>query len=1086
MKKDTILGNLDLKGKETYDFKCDLKATCDSFTPIAKQAKVNSLDGGNELRPLSVFMPMLARRSNSKVEHAGKSMIEAVMMQTEGRPILMETKIDGERMLFHKNGDKVKLWSRKGIDYSDKYKNLVQIMDTILIQNEVHACILDGEVAAYNNITNKQIAFGNNRTYGKYESENAVRTDGDNPSTLDKKDSQDILLRFIAFDCLYYEGYEQANMNGENIPDSVISDCIALAKEKGHLSDYNFFLIHDFVIGKKMGSLLSLPFAARRLVLQNVCSNKLEPPRLAIIKSRVILDTENDIRSEKLSSFFDQENELGEEGIVVKDLSGKYVLNDRANSSWLKLKPEYSSQYADQDMLIVAASKGDGKNKDRYSSFWAAVRDNNLPPKYYTVGKVGGGFTDEERVTMNNHFAKLTGDDAPIPWGEQTDVPEDARSWLEQWKPTAGQSGGHRPEILLPPCDKSIVLTVKFAELVTSKEFSAGISMRFPRPVRIRYDKAPDQVETLDEMIRLFKDPKESLHHNAAIGERKARQTKAAKKPSDKIEQRFRSHVSDGQKLNVYDTISGAWGQGGLEVDIDLSENLNLFEDLSFYVHQDSFENSLKTAKEATSNPREGTLAIPNRQHPLSTIETVPSESTLSPMLGVEANDNTKKDIEVVEQEKPSLYIVDYAEKSIAMFGDIGSMRTLCQDMGGHYNPALTDPTSGKRLPGWIFALNKKKSVISRTNIPFVDTQHGRELSRNLSVSTSYEPIVTESAPSTIPTAKRISASSYEGIRVMISSNNGKLLQSYASKDDPFVIVGPRRPLPWSVKNTITNTDSTIVSYSYVIACIRAKQQLQLTPEHIVCVSAARYDTDMHVQSDLFGDTLQPTTSEKQLSGLLLDAELIAQRYRHQIAVSKKHTNYRSKGSIAAVAAIGETLLGKRAITSDLEALQGKKWRQIGVRNLEKDTQTAVRLSSCLRWWQSNMVVYVSEQCLECESCLYGNETKALHTAPSGDKLCDVASDSATMSYFTSRLRSRGVEVSSILNPSVTHVILVDFNNEENRYQIEEKLRNLRRSWSYTSCEHLDTQNIFTASSAEVQIMPFEWIRTVINDTKLN
>lgn len=50
-----------------------------------------------------------------------------------------------------------------------------------------------------------------------------------------------------------------------------------------------------------------------------------------------------------------------------------------------------------------------------------------------------------------------------------------------------------------------IVLAVKFNEIQKSPNYGSGYALRFPRIVRIRDDKGPDDAETLERIDALYR-----------------------------------------------------------------------------------------------------------------------------------------------------------------------------------------------------------------------------------------------------------------------------------------------------------------------------------------------------------------------------------------------------------------------------------------------------------------------------------------------------------------------------------------------------------------------------------------------------
>ncbi|XP_052257350.1 DNA ligase 4-like [Dreissena polymorpha] len=92
----------------------------------------------------SPFTPMLGER-------ASPDKVEKLM---EGKPYIIETKFDGERMVLHKNDGDYKFFSRSGNEYTDTFGsnryegNLVPYIYN-LFKSDVKNCILDGEMLQF-------------------------------------------------------------------------------------------------------------------------------------------------------------------------------------------------------------------------------------------------------------------------------------------------------------------------------------------------------------------------------------------------------------------------------------------------------------------------------------------------------------------------------------------------------------------------------------------------------------------------------------------------------------------------------------------------------------------------------------------------------------------------------------------------------------------------------------------------------------------------------------------------------------------------------------------------------------------------
>jgi hypothetical protein len=60
--------------------------------------------------------------------------------------------------------------------------------------------------------------------------------------------------------------------------------------------------------------------------------------------------------------------------------------------------------------------------------------------------------------------------------------------------------------------------------------------------------------------------------------------------------------------------------------------------------------------------------------------------------------------------------LIDYSEKSVAVFGETKVIKELLKDVGGRYNKFLKYPDENSKSPGWIFKMNKKSELIEKFN----------------------------------------------------------------------------------------------------------------------------------------------------------------------------------------------------------------------------------------------------------------------------------------------------------------------------------------------------------------------------------
>ena len=170
-----------------------------------------------------------------------------------------------------------------------------------------------------------------------------------------------------------------------------------------------------------------------------------------------------DAASEReIESAFRRSRDLGYEGLVVKDPGSQYAMGKRG-AGWAKLKEELDTL----DVVIVAAEYGHGKRAGVISDYTFAVKDGD---RLKTIGKAYSGLTDSEIDEMTRRLKEITTRD----YGYRRDV---------------------KPEV---------VVEVAFDSIQRSDRHDGGFALRFPRIKRIRTDKSPDDIDTMEKVEHIF------------------------------------------------------------------------------------------------------------------------------------------------------------------------------------------------------------------------------------------------------------------------------------------------------------------------------------------------------------------------------------------------------------------------------------------------------------------------------------------------------------------------------------------------------------------------------------------------------
>jgi DNA ligase-1 len=172
---------------------------------------------------------------------------------------------------------------------------------------------------------------------------------------------------------------------------------------------------------------------------------------------------------EKLEEAFRLALARGNEGVMVKDPRSLYAPG-RRGKWWLKWK----QPLATLDVVVTAVEYGHGKRRGLLSDYTFAVRAGE---ELVDIGKAYSGLTDIEIRSYTDYFLAHTVEDH-----------------------------GFRRTV-----EPTVVLEVAFNNIQKSKRHRSGYALRFPRIVRIREDKLPDQIDTV-ERVRQIYDSQHAVH----------------------------------------------------------------------------------------------------------------------------------------------------------------------------------------------------------------------------------------------------------------------------------------------------------------------------------------------------------------------------------------------------------------------------------------------------------------------------------------------------------------------------------------------------------------------------------------------
>ncbi len=165
---------------------------------------------------------------------------------------------------------------------------------------------------------------------------------------------------------------------------------------------------------------------------------------------------------DEAQKFYSHSLEIGEEGVIVKNLDAHYQPGMRVGY-WLKVKPIMEPL----DLVIVGAEWGEGKRAKWFGSLILAARRGN---EFAEVGRMGSGLTEEQMGVLTKRLKKLiTREEGKVIYV--------------------------RPEV---------VIEVGYEEIQKSPKYPSGYALRFPRLLRIRDDKSTEDINTVKDVEKLF------------------------------------------------------------------------------------------------------------------------------------------------------------------------------------------------------------------------------------------------------------------------------------------------------------------------------------------------------------------------------------------------------------------------------------------------------------------------------------------------------------------------------------------------------------------------------------------------------
>jgi len=206
-------------------------------------------------------------------------------------------------------------------------------------------------------------------------------------------------------------------------------------------------------------SCLKMPFQERRSIIEKAVAAK----QGHLIPSRTLVTGS----VEQATQFYKKSLSEGNEGIMAKSLEAVYKPGSRVGFG-VKIKPVMKNL----DLVIVGAEWGEGKRSGWLTSYTVACRDNG---GLLELGRVSTGVKELDEAGTS--YQGLTRMLKPL-------ITQEKAKYVRV-----------RP---------SIVIEVSYEEIQASTKYSSQYALRFPRFIRLRVDRGPDDIDTLDTVEVLY------------------------------------------------------------------------------------------------------------------------------------------------------------------------------------------------------------------------------------------------------------------------------------------------------------------------------------------------------------------------------------------------------------------------------------------------------------------------------------------------------------------------------------------------------------------------------------------------------
>jgi len=268
--------------------------------------------------------------------------------------------------------------------------------------------------------------------------------------------------------------------------------------------------------------LLQQPFRERRTLLREQLP-PLNPGQTGIARFNHVESCKSEDGREGVEEFWSRAIESRCEGLMVKLLDSGEVLNnpatkqdkvrrkqlpatyepDKRTSAWLKLKKDYITSLGDSlDLIPIGAWHGNGRKAQWWSPVLLALRDADTG-RLVAVCKCMSGFSDKFYKAMRERYS------------DNSDTCSQQNLWDVD-------TGDLKPQVFFKPSE---VWEIRGADVTLSPvsvaalglvSDSRGLSLRFPRFIKVRADKTLEEASNPQFLAKMWQDQQGKVANSGA------------------------------------------------------------------------------------------------------------------------------------------------------------------------------------------------------------------------------------------------------------------------------------------------------------------------------------------------------------------------------------------------------------------------------------------------------------------------------------------------------------------------------------------------------------------------------------------